>query len=186
MYLRNFTSPIERVLIEQDQVKTFQKARDSLMKMLIPEIKAYINIVSGMEISEFYYDWGLHNQSGIFIGIGADLDTENLWQSESYEGKAQVHQEIMRISKQVEKAPKEIYSHRLNPRTLLLFRNDILVNIEKELIRQGYAEILRITNRKLERRIFIIITILNQSLIQVLLIYLLTGILTKIRALSFL
>ncbi|WP_106495779.1 Na-translocating system protein MpsC family protein [Lentibacillus sp. Marseille-P4043] len=151
IYLRNFMSPMEKALLDQDQVGIFQKTRDSLMKTLIPEIKAYIKIVTGMEMSEFYYDWGLHNRSGIFIGIGADLDTENLWLSESYEGKEQVHQEIMRLSKQVEKAPAEIYSHRLNPRTLLLFRNDILVNIEKELIRQGYAEILRITKRTLEK-----------------------------------
>lgn len=151
VYLRNFMSPTERVLIEQDQEKIFQQTRDSLMKALIPEIKAYIKILTGIEIREFYYDWGIHNKSGIFVGISKNLDTENLWLTEEYEGKEKVHEEISNISQQVEKAPAEIYSCQLNPRTILVFRNDILVNIEKELIREGYQEILLVAKRNLEK-----------------------------------
>ncbi|WP_454131674.1 Na-translocating system protein MpsC family protein [Kitasatospora aureofaciens] len=53
-YLRNFLSPMERVLLEQDQIVTNSwQTRDLLMKNLLPEITAYLKIATGVEIGKF-------------------------------------------------------------------------------------------------------------------------------------
>jgi uncharacterized protein YbcI len=155
VYLRNFISPTETVLLGQQQEAMIQTTRDLLMQKLIPEFKAYIKILTSMEVNEFYYDWGLHNKSGLFVCIGStstgiEINNEKTY---NYHGQESLHQEINRISLQAEKKPEEVVSYLLNERTLVVIRNGILVPIEKELIRLGNFEILRIAKRNLEKRL---------------------------------
>ena len=153
--LRNFLSPSESVLLGQHQETMVQTTRDLLMQTLIPEFKAYIKILMDMEVTEFYYDWGLHNKSGLFVCIGS-IPTESETPNEkkySYPGQEILHQEINRISLQAEKTPEEVQSYLLNERTLVVIRKGILVPIEKELIRLGNFEALKLAKRNLEKRL---------------------------------
>lgn len=153
IYLRNFLSPTEKILLRQDQLLSIQHTRDLVMRSLIPEIKAYLLIHTDMKICEFYYDWALHNQSGVFVGIGSNDDC-NLAASvqKGYVGKEALHQEIDQISHQIQKSPEEIYSCMINERTLLVVRQGILISIGKEFIRLGFEESLKIAERNLEKR----------------------------------
>jgi uncharacterized protein YbcI len=153
MYLRNFISPMESVLMGRDEEKTVQQTRDMLMQSLVPEIKAYVKIVTGLEIQEFYYDWGLHNKSGIFVGICTETFKKEDFHTQSYIGKEMIHKEIINLSYHAQKTPEEVISTLINPRTLVIIRNGILVNIEKELIRLGHNEILTIAKRNLEKKL---------------------------------
>lgn len=151
VYLRNFISPTENVLLEQKQKQLFQSTRDILMETLISEFKAYMKILTGLDIKEFYYDWGLHNKSGMFVCIDSDptKDENNM----EYNGKNSIHEEVRVLSIQAEKEPEEIDSYLLNNRTLVVIRKGILVPIEKELIRTGHSEILKHAKRNLEKRL---------------------------------
>ncbi|MCM3568028.1 Na-translocating system protein MpsC family protein [Neobacillus mesonae] len=151
MYLRNFITPMENVLMARDEEKTVMQTRDMLMQSLIPEIKAYVKIVTGLDIKEFYYDWNLHNKSGIFTGICSELFKDEDLHDFTYPGKERIHKEISDVSLHAQKVPDEIVSILLNPRTLIVIRNGILVSIEKELIRLGYRETLKIAKRNLEK-----------------------------------
>jgi uncharacterized protein YbcI len=152
VYLRNFLSPTEKILLEQDQVFLVQNTRDHVMKSLIPEMKAYLQLIMGIHIREFYYDWGLHNHSGVFVGIEADENHPVPSLQEEYIGQMELHREIEHISQMVQKKPEELYSCLLNERTLVVVRNGILINIEKELIRLGNEETLKLAKRNLEKR----------------------------------
>lgn len=121
------------------------------MKSLIPEIKAYLLVLAGMDIQEFYYDWSLHNQSGVMVGIEAGHDQEPAFLGCEYTGKTELQHEVSTISQQVQKRPDELYSCLINDRTLLVIRVGILISIEKELIRIGHEESLRLAKRNLEK-----------------------------------
>jgi uncharacterized protein YbcI len=150
-YIRNFLSPTEKVLMNQKQEETVQQTRDLVMHTLIPEIKAYIKIVTGMEIREFYYDWGLHNKSAMFTGICTDSTSIDYPLEEEFTGKTGLINEIINLSAESEKKPEEIYACLLNQRSILVIRNGILVRIEKQLIRQGMREQLKLAKRTLEK-----------------------------------
>jgi uncharacterized protein YbcI len=150
-YIRNFLSPTEKVLMNQKQEETVQQTRDLVMLTLIPEIKAYIKIVTGMEIREFYYDWGLHNKSAMFTGICTDTTGIDISIEEEFTGKTELINEIINLSSESEKKPEEIYACQLNQRSILVIRNGILVRIEKQLIRQGMREQLKLAKRTLEK-----------------------------------
>jgi uncharacterized protein YbcI len=152
VYIRGFMSPTERVLMAQKQEAILQTTRDMVMQALIPEIKAYVKVMTGMELREFYYDWGLHNKSALFVGVSTDESSsdENPI-TEHFGGKELLEQEIANLSTQAEKMPEEIYSCQINSRTYVVIRIGILVAIEKQLIRQGQQEQLRLAKRALEK-----------------------------------
>ncbi|PLS15937.1 hypothetical protein CVD28_19535 [Bacillus sp. M6-12] len=152
IHIRNFISPIEIALLKQEKENTVQNTRELVFQSLVPEIKAYIKGLSNIEISEFYYDWGLHNKSGAFIGIAANPEKVNKKIGLDFARKKEADQKITEISQEVQKAPDELYSFMINERTILFIRIGILIRIEKELIRQGYGEILKTTKRILEKK----------------------------------
>ncbi|MFP7300186.1 Na-translocating system protein MpsC family protein [Neobacillus niacini] len=149
-YIRNFLSPTEKVLMNQKQDESVQQTRDLVMQTLIPEINAYIKIVTGMEIREFYYDWSLHNKSAMFTGICTDSTSIDYPINEEFTGKSELIDEIINLSSESEKKPEEIYACQLN-RLVVVIRNGILVRIEKQLIRQGMREQLKLAKRTLEK-----------------------------------
>lgn len=151
IYLRKFLSPTEKILLQQDEVYSVQHTRDLVMRSLIPEIKAYLLLLTGMNIREFYYDWGLHNHSGILVGIESEDSQQDFSPQEWYAGKEELHQEIDRISHQIQKKPDETQSYLINERTLLVVRTGILISIGKELIRLGFEESLKLAERNLEK-----------------------------------
>jgi uncharacterized protein YbcI len=151
VYLRNFMSPTEQILMEQRQEAMVVSTRATLMEKLIPEIKTGILFITGIELQELYYDWGLHNRSGMMVGISVEPFAAPPV-NETYVGKAQVHREVDDISQQAQKVPDETYSCELNRRTLIVIRNGILVAIEKELIRLGYEIALKYAKGNLEKR----------------------------------
>nr|WP_272495823.1 Na-translocating system protein MpsC family protein [Bacillus pinisoli] len=151
IYLRNFITPSERVLLEQDQVMTIWQLRDKLMENIIPELRAYIELMTGKKIIEIYYDWNLHNKSAMITCISDEPFTDKDVIDENYKGKESVNKEVVGISEQAQKIPEEIYSCQLNERTIVVIRNGILVRIEKELIRLGHGDLLKRVKRNLEK-----------------------------------
>lgn len=151
VYLRNFISPPERVLLEQDQIFIVHQMRDKLMETVMPLITALIEEITGNSIREFYYDWNLHDKTGMLVGISSGLFQQSELIDESYGGKQELEREIVRISHLSQKAPDEISSCEVSPRTIIVIRNGILVRIEKELIRAGLQDTLKTVKRNLEK-----------------------------------
>lgn len=151
VYFRNFITPSERVLLEQNHEMIIHQMRETLLQMMIPELASYIEIVTGVKPHEFYYDWSLHNKSGMLVAFCPEAIPGGQEANQEYEGKAGLEQEIINISHQAQKVPEEILSYEVNPRTLLIIRNGILVRIEKELIRLGHSELLKSAKRNLEK-----------------------------------
>ncbi|MFB5190251.1 Na-translocating system protein MpsC family protein [Alicyclobacillus fastidiosus] len=151
VYLKNFLSPMERVLMESGRSATVFELRRELMSSLIPQIQAYVEIVTGNQLHEFYYDWAFHNKAGMMIGLSVNPFSESDPYEEMYEGKLPLEQEIVEISRQAQKVPEAISSCLLDSRTIVVIRNGILVRIEKELVREGLAPTLRRVKANLEK-----------------------------------
>lgn len=151
IYLRNFITPSERVLLEQDHELIIDQMREKLIHMMIPEISSYIEIVTGFKPREFYYDWALHNKTGMLVGICSEPISDGLVVRDQFEGKVELEQEIIKISSLAQKSPETVESYEIGSRTLVIIRKGILVRIEKELIRLGHQELLKGVKRNLEK-----------------------------------
>ncbi|OUS76127.1 hypothetical protein B1748_12730 [Paenibacillus sp. MY03] len=158
IYLRNFLTPTERILLNQGQQQTIRHTRDIVMSWLVPEIKAYLLVLTGISNLDFYYDWELPYHSGVFVGQWSD---ENAAIEESaaaeearepYTGQEELHRELILMSGRIQKEPEHIYSRQLNKRTLLVVRNGILIDLSKELIRLRDEEHLKEALTRLEKQ----------------------------------
>jgi uncharacterized protein YbcI len=150
VYITSFLSPMEKTLIGNRQSVYVQKTRDLLMETLEEEIKSYIEANTQEKVKEFYYDWNLEGKTGMFLLI---LDDNHGVTCDGYKNMDLIHQEMIELSIEAEKPPQKITSKMLNARTLLIIREGILVSIEKELIKIGFPETLKIAKRNLEKRL---------------------------------
>ncbi|WNQ09178.1 Na-translocating system protein MpsC family protein [Paenibacillus aurantius] len=150
LHIRNFLGPVEKFLLSKQEEKAFRYTRELLMKSLLPELSDSIRETLGLEVEELYYDWGIYNSSGVIVGVAKGSDW--VTQFPDYKGKKELHEQINRVSAEVQKWPEMTNSYWMNPRTLIVMRRGILIKIEKELISLGFEEDLKITKRKLEKR----------------------------------
>lgn len=152
IYIRNFLSPIERVLLEQGQEMVVRELRMKMMDKLLPELREFLEENTGQRVRELYYDWGFVKCSGVIFGICERPFEFSDEVDEQYAGRNELDALINQISKETEKQPDLTYSCLLNERTLIVIRKGILVRIEEELIRIGHGEILRRVKSNLEKR----------------------------------
>lgn len=152
IYLRNFLTPTEKLLLSQGQIRLVQHTRDIVMASLIPEIKAYLTLLAGINTVDFYYDWELHNRSGVLIARQAGVWLDEPQVPSVYKGQEQLHQEIGWVSDQIQKRPEEIVSFMINDRTLLVARSGVLIDLTKELIRHQLEEPLKQAINHLEKK----------------------------------
>ncbi|WP_059049092.1 DUF2294 domain-containing protein [Paenibacillus senegalimassiliensis] len=152
IYLRNFLTPTEKLLLSQGQIRLVQHTRDIVMASLIPEIKAYLTLLAGINTVDFYYDWELHNRSGVLIARQAGVWVDEPQIPSVYKGQEKLHQEIGWVSDQIQKRPEEIASFMINDRTLLVARSGVLIDLTKELIRHQLEEPLKQAINHLEKK----------------------------------
>ncbi|MBK0006163.1 MULTISPECIES: Na-translocating system protein MpsC family protein [Priestia] len=150
VYFKAFLLPLEKALLDKGQVIYVQKTRDLLMETLIEEIKGYIQLNIHLNIEEFYYDWNLELQSGMFTMIHSNK--ENIV-NHSYKNQKLLHKEVEEVTQKAEKLPQDVSSYLLDQRTLLIIREGIMVNVEKELVQLGFEENLTLAKRNLEKRL---------------------------------
>jgi len=151
VYFRNFLSPIEQVLMEQNQQNIINHLRIKVFTSFIPEIKLYIEMITGNKIKEFYYDWSLNNKSGMFTCLCNNSFEDNDAYVENFYGKEGLETEIIKLSHYAQRAPDKISSYELNSRTILVVREGIMVRLEKELVRRGHQDILRAVKKEMEK-----------------------------------
>lgn len=153
IHLRGFMTPTEKVLLKQNEPNRILKIRDLLMNDLIPEIKLNLWKLGELEVKEVYADWNLENETGMLI---VELDEETdpstfKWPAEVDETAFQ--NELVKASVKAQKEPGKTEVYWLNDRTILARRVEILVAIEKELIKNGFSEELKLAKRPLERKV---------------------------------
>ncbi|WP_046215974.1 Na-translocating system protein MpsC family protein [Paenibacillus wulumuqiensis] len=151
IHLKNFMSPVEEFLLDQKEERAFLYTRELIMKSLLPELKQFFRDHLNLDVNELYYDWGMHNASGI---IGGLFDS-NYGEAPDYSGKQQLHEYILDATTLVQKKAAFIDSWWVNPRTLVIFRKGITVLLEKELLDLGYENELRSAKRSLEKKILL-------------------------------
>ena len=152
IYLRDFVAPMERVLIERNEIKRVEETRDLMMEDLLPNMKDSLSKIAQVEIDKLYYNWSLENQSGIIFGtILTNELTVPDWPA--HVDIEAFRKEIDLLTKKGQKRPENTELYWLSDRTIVSKRKGIFVRIEKELIKNGYTEELKLTKRPMEKQL---------------------------------
>ncbi len=149
--LRGFLAPAEKILLRQKESRRVLKTRELLMKDLKPEISAELMNISGFSTSEMYVDWNLEEKTGMLLVVldNADESAERNWPEEVDETAFRLA--LDQIGNKTCKLPEDTEIFWLNHRIILLKHSGIFLNIEKELIKAGFSEELKLVKRSVER-----------------------------------
>ncbi|MDO7905677.1 Na-translocating system protein MpsC family protein [Paenibacillus sp. JX-17] len=154
LHFRNFMNPVEQHLINEKEEKVFRRTRELLMKSLLPELTVFMERELGVVIRELYYDWGIHHTNGMIVALLDEFHLESKY-SEDYPGRNEIHAKVIDVSERVQKAPERMDSWWVNPKTLIIYRQGILLLLEKEMISMGYDLELKTAKRKLEKQFLV-------------------------------
>ncbi|MFD1991838.1 Na-translocating system protein MpsC family protein [Paenibacillus nicotianae] len=148
LHLKNFLSPVEEFLLSQEKEQAFRYTRELIMKSMLPELRQFLTQQLELNVVDLYYDWGMYNASGVIVGL---LDNALYSESEDYQGKEQLHKDIIKATTELQKPPTWIDSWWINSKTLFILRKGTTILLEKELISLGYEHMLRMTKGKIEK-----------------------------------
>ncbi|PPA70861.1 DUF2294 domain-containing protein [Jeotgalibacillus proteolyticus] len=153
IHLRGFLGSTEKILINQNESRKVLEIRDLLMVDLRQSIKMELYKLVDLPVKKLYADWNLDKNTGMLIGV-LENDTEivNSKTPDHVNHDALIEQ-INLASKRAQKEPINTQIAWLNDRTLLTRREGIFVEIEKELIKNGFIEELKLAKRPLEKRL---------------------------------
>ncbi|MEH7226231.1 Na-translocating system protein MpsC family protein [Bacillus sp. JJ1566] len=149
LHIRGFVSPMEEVLLQENQHVQVDHARDVVIKSILPELKGVFQVTLETEVRNFFHDWNFPNNTGVII---AELEDTLLPMEKNEEVNfSLLESEVARISLLVEKTPEETFSFQISPRMFIVKREGILVPIEKALIESGFQKELHFTKDDLEK-----------------------------------
>ncbi|WP_010677815.1 Na-translocating system protein MpsC family protein [Bacillus timonensis] len=152
LHIRGFVSPMEEVLLQENQHIQVDRARDVVIKSILAELKGVFQVTLETEVKVFSHDWNFPNNTGVII---AELDQTLVPMEKNEEVNfLLLESEVERISCLVEKTPEETLSFQITPKIFIVKREGILVPIEKALIEAGFEKELHFTKDELEKSYF--------------------------------
>ncbi|RNF41292.1 DUF2294 domain-containing protein [Planococcus salinus] len=153
IHFRGFLAPMEKILLRQNESKRVLETRDLLMNDLKAEIILELWKIAELDIKELYADWNLEKESGVIIGVTSEKISEEALKWPEEVDREAFTEAINEASIKAEKMPEETAAYWLNDRSILVRRSQILVEIEKELIKSGFIEPLKLAKRPLEQKV---------------------------------
>lgn len=151
IHCRGLNSPMEKLLLRQGEWERVLKTRDLILDDMKEEIMEELRRMAGFDILDFFADWNLEHESGMFVGVLDEEPEEADFEWPDGVNREEVENKVVEASETAEKKPGQVNSFWLSDRTLLIERRKILVGIEKALIANGHTETLRLSKRPLER-----------------------------------
>lgn len=154
IHFRGFLAAMEKNLVNQAEMKRVLTTRNMIIRSLEPEIIQAIEVIADYHVKEFYTDWNFKNETGLMIGIiNENLDGQKLNWPEAVDEQG-LRTYIDQASEKIQKKPDHTDIYWLNDRTLLVRRSGVLLEIEKEFVKNGFLEELQLSRRPLEYRAF--------------------------------
>jgi uncharacterized protein YbcI len=143
---------MESTLLETGHFGTVEISRNIVMKTILQQLTAIIELEFDQEVESFYHDWNYPQNTGmITIQFRASVTHQlNQDQTEPNNFKPLID-EIDRISILVQKKPEKTEACFISPKICLVKREGILIQIEKKLIEKGYEQNLMVAKDDLEK-----------------------------------
>lgn len=153
IHFRGFLAPMEKLQVKQKEFNRVLKTRDLLMNDLREEIIEELKAKTNLDIVELYADWNLEKETGLLIGVLDANEEDGTMEWPNGVSREEFLGRIEKASYSAEKVPERTELYWLSDRTVLVKRSGILVAIEKELIRNGLEEELKLAKRPLEHKV---------------------------------
>lgn len=153
IYLGGFLLPAEEVYLKNAKWDTVLETRDILIHSVKEEFLKGLEEYTGKQPANLYADWNLAKRNGLLIVHLEEKAAANEFQKPAEVDQETLEEIILLNSMRTQKKPDQTNFYWLSDQFLLVERFGILVDIEKQLIKNGVTEELRLAKRPMEYRI---------------------------------
>ena len=153
IHLNGFLLPPEKMLLDRQENKRVLESRDLMMNSLKNDFLEGLGSVSDFKGKELFFDWNLDKESALLLVIAGNTDAESDFSAPLGVLEGPIKDIIEMNSSLTQKKPEKTELFWLNSDILLIKRTGILVEIEKQLIKNGATDKLKLAKRPLEYRI---------------------------------
>jgi uncharacterized protein YbcI len=153
IHFRGFITPMEKFLLQQNEVRRVLETRDMLMENMREEVVQELRKIGKIELKEIYSDWNLEKKTGVVIGVIDEKVDKTTLEWPDKLSKKQFQEKLIQATILSEKPPEELETYWLDNRTILVRREKFLLPIEKELIKNGHVEELKRAKWQMEQKV---------------------------------
>lgn len=140
IYISNFMTSAEEVLVETDQMNLANKFRTSVIDVICKEFILEASKVVGVMFQTFYHDWNYDTNKGIIIietGESRSRGANNLLYSER-----EIFKLMKQVTAKVHKIPEQYKIVKWNQNVCIVECRGVLLSMDKQLYQQGLTDIL--------------------------------------------
>ncbi|MEB1808203.1 MAG: DUF2294 domain-containing protein [Bacillaceae bacterium] len=142
IYIRNFITPAEEVLVESKQINLAYNFRYAVIERVFQEFKNEVETVLGLTFTSYHTDWDYDNNTGILM-LENSSTNEQLETSSHSKLTTRLFKKMSSICSEVHKAPSSLKLIKLNPNMYLAECKGTMLQIEKVLFRKNCIEMLQ-------------------------------------------
>ncbi|WP_158638639.1 Na-translocating system protein MpsC family protein [Metabacillus litoralis] len=142
VHIRNFITPAEDVLVNNDQLRLAHLFRTSVMETVFREFADEATNVLGVTFDSYFDDWNYEENSGMLL-------LENMsslsWEETQLNPilKDKIFDTMIQICAEIHKAPSKLEIVSINPNMYMIESQGILLQVEKILFSKGHLNIIQ-------------------------------------------
>ncbi|MGM7724034.1 Na-translocating system protein MpsC family protein [Metabacillus sp. Hm71] len=138
IYLNQFITPAEEVLIKNDKAYLVNKTRSVIFETIFAEIRAEIHDVLGISYHHIHHDWNFQDNTGLIMLEASD--SHNITRGTF--NKDSISNAIQKICSEKHKIPEKISAPKMSSPIVYIEYTGFMSQIEQILYKKGYEDLL--------------------------------------------
>ncbi|OWR29601.1 hypothetical protein CDO73_15575 [Saccharibacillus sp. O23] len=148
--LEGFMGDTVKTMISENSYGALSSTRELIVGYMLAQLGDLLQTEFELSAARFYYDWHDEDLSCIISVILRE--DEHYALDDTYTHKEEIHDEVAKLTAQVEKIPQKLHSFWVDRDFLVVVRRGLLIDLELALLEDGHQEALRRAKRKVEKR----------------------------------
>ncbi|WP_257009206.1 DUF2294 domain-containing protein [Bacillus sp. 7884-1] len=139
VYMRNFITPAEEVLIKQEKLELAIHFRSSIINAVTEEYLPEVSKVLGISFDYFFHDWNYDKNTGIFLLDNSQSDhKENI----DYSFESNLFALIENVGSSYYKKPESLKIVKFTQNICAVESKEVLLPLERLVYEKGNVELL--------------------------------------------
>jgi uncharacterized protein YbcI len=147
IYIKHFITPVEEVLVKNNQGNLAYKTRSVILETIFKEIKDEIDQVLGIAFTTMHHDWNYNKNSGLLMLV---KESDSLKLDHFTPRSDDTYMNIEKIFSEVHKKPKEIMIVNATSSIYYIEYSGFMIQIERALYNKGCDDLLIERNKEVK------------------------------------
>jgi uncharacterized protein YbcI len=139
VYMRNFITPAEEVLIKQDKLELAINFRSSIINAVTEEYLPEVSKVLGISFDYFFHDWNYDKNTGILLLDNSQSDHK---ESIDYSFESNLFALIVNVGSSYYKKPESLKVVKFTQNICAIESKEVLLPLERLVYEKGNVELL--------------------------------------------